>query len=181
METKRGRPRKYDYKELEEITEGVGSRAKTIRGRQNLELANTAFQIIYMTVNDGGLPDERRAELQALLDNMRPSVFAELGRFVGVETDEDAEEAVRKFWEAVYFLVDHPEMPAKKAIRYLRRLRLGGGDDVQTWKALYHALLKAVNEHAERYPDLDRDGVLLALEMTVASCEESKYWEAASE
>jgi hypothetical protein len=181
METKRGRPRKYDYKELEQITEGVGSRAKTIRGRQNTEHAVQAYQIIRMTAEEGGLPDAERAKLRNLLDNTRPSVAAELGRFIGEEEDEDGEEGAMRFWEAVRFLADNPEMPAKKAIRYLRRLRLGGGNDADTWQALYGALVKVVNEYAERYPELDKDGVMLALEMTVQSCEESKYGEAASE
>jgi hypothetical protein len=177
METKRGRPRKYDYKQLEAITEGVGSRAKTTRGRQNIELANRAFEIIHFTLELGDVPDERRVAFRNLLDNLRPSVFAELGRFVG----EDSEEEMMRFWDGVHFLMDNPEMPAKKAIRLLRRHRLGGGGEASIIFALHNALLRVVNEHLERYPDLDRESVETALELTLEACETLQYSEAASE
>jgi hypothetical protein len=159
---KRGRPRKYDYKELEEIAEVVGARAKTIRGRQDMHHAVQAYQILQGTLEQGGLPEAQRAKLRNLLDNMRPSVAAELGRFVG----EDSDEEIMKFWQAAHFLMDHPELPAKRAIRMLRRVRLGGGGDEYTGVALVDALCTVIDQYLERYPELGRESIEVALQMT---------------
>jgi hypothetical protein len=178
MAVKRGRPRKYDYEELEKATEVVGSRAKTVRGRQNVELAGRAYMAITKVRESPNIPEEDKEAFQRLLDNMRPSVFTELGRFM---EDEESEESIMKFGEGVKFLIANPDMSAKQAIRYLRRLRLGGGDALTTGRALHDALIRTINEYLERYPDLGQDEVLVALEITMNQCEKMGESEADSE
>ena len=132
--------------------------------------------VIVMAREDSNSSDKEKEWLQRLLDNMRPSVFAELGRCIG-ETDEDA----MRFWQCVAFLRDNPNISAKKAIRYIRRHRLGGGDDMDTRYALHDALVRVVNEYLERYPDLTPEHVEEALKVTLNQCKTMKVSEAASE
>jgi hypothetical protein len=177
MEQPRGRPRKYDYEQLEKFAAQV-SRAKTLRGRQDVDRAGHAAAVIMHAVQEGVVPEPQRTTMRELVDNMRPSVFAELGRFID---DDDSEEGAVLFWKAVHFLLENPEMSAKRTIRHLRRFRLGGGGDTDTSVALHHALMRAVIEHLERYPELDQDQVESALHLTLAQCRSLEIFAAASE
>jgi hypothetical protein len=174
----RGRPRKYDYEAMEEIAQI--SSAQTIRGKQNLELAAWAVHRLSVATHDPEFGEQSKQKVRSLLERIRPSVFSELGRFIEEEGGE-TEESIARFWEAVRFVADNPNMSARRTIRYLRRLRLGGGDDVHTMYALHDALIRTVNEYLERYPDLGRKGIHRALEITLKRCDTIGETEAGSE
>lgn len=71
----RGRPRKFDYSELDEI--GQRFNAKTRRGQQNHEYAGMAFHVIKMATEEHPSSLEK---FKPLLEKPRPTVLAELGR-----------------------------------------------------------------------------------------------------
>jgi hypothetical protein len=139
---KRGRPRKFDYTHLDEISQRFG--AKSRRGQQNHDYAMAAFFVLLET-------EGKAAELvKPLLDNMRPSVFAELGRCLEHENPT-------VFWRCVRYLADDPSVPAKKAIARIRRARLGQGEAHESPMRLESAIIGTINAHLARYPETPKD------------------------
>jgi hypothetical protein len=154
---KRGRPRKFDYARLDAIAQEFGP--KTRRGQQTHEYAIQAYSVLNLARDQG------QEELTPLLENVRPTVFAELGRCL--ELDD-----LTVFWSCVgYLLSDQP--PAKKAIATIRRARLGESKPYESPARLHSVLVKAINDHLARYPETDRMDLLTALDMTVDSVKKS--------
>jgi|SRR5215212_255621 len=141
---KRGRPRKFDYTELDGFSQEFG--VKSRRGQQNHAYAMQAY--ITLTLARGDAP-EKRAWIQPLLDEMRPSVFAELGRCLELEDPV-------VFWRCLVYLRDE-KPPAKKAIATIRRARLGQGEPHESPMRLESAIIRTINAHLARYPDTSRD------------------------
>jgi hypothetical protein len=160
---KRGRPRKFDYTEL--FDPMAPSNARTIRGRQNTEYALRAFHTL--TLAHGDAP-EKRAWVLPFLENMRPTVFAELGRCLELEDPT-------VFWRCVVYVRDQ-RPPAKKAIAVIRRERLGQGEPYKSPMRLHHAIIRTVNSHLHRHPDTSKDDIHKAL-FTVLEMVEEQFEE----
>jgi hypothetical protein len=156
---KRGRPRKFDYTHLDEIAQQFG--AKSRRGQQNHDCAMMAFHTLTMALEK---EPEHKEWVQPMLDNVRPTVFAELGRCL-----EDEDPLV--FWRGVLYLRDNPDVPAKKAMAAIRRIRLGESKPHESPVRLHQALIKTVNDHLARYPETRTKDILVALYMTEEAVE----------
>ncbi len=152
---KRGRPRKFDYTELDKLSQQFG--AKTRRGQQNYEYAGQAFLTIMLA------RDEGHEWVTPLLDHMRPSVMSELGRV----------EDPTVFWQCARFLVEN-DVSAKKAIATIRRARLGEPPDVLPRIRLHNVLIKTINDHLARYPDTTNKDILEALYVTSRAVSEGE-------
>jgi hypothetical protein len=135
---KRGRPRKFDYTELDKHSQQFGAWSR--RGQQNHEYAAQAYMTLFLTREEGA-PDW----IAPLLERVRPSVFAELGRCVELEDPT-------VFWQCARYLAEN-DVSAKKAIATIRRARLGEPPDVLPRIRLHSALIRTINEHLARYPD----------------------------
>jgi hypothetical protein len=166
VDKKRGRPRKFDYTKL--CDPASPSSARTIRGRQNTEYALQAFMTLTMARDE---KPEHREWIQPLLENMRPSVFAELGRCT--ELDDPT-----VFWKCVAYLRDNPSVSAKEAIAVIRRARLEEAEQMDSGLRLHDALIATINKHLARYPETEPRSVAAALRMTIQAVENM---EAASE
>ena len=153
---KRGRPRKFDYTELDKHSQRFG--ATTRRGQQNHEYAGQAYMTLFLVREEGG-PDW----IAPLLERVRPSVFAELGRCLELE-----DPAV--FWQCARYLAEN-DVSAKKAIATIRRARLGESESRESPVRLHQALIKTVNDHLARYPETRTKDILVALYMTEEAVE----------
>jgi hypothetical protein len=154
---KRGRPRKFDYTRLDKHSQQFG--AKTRRGQQNHEYAGQAYMTLFLVREEGG-PDW----IAPLLERVRPSVFAELGRCLEMEDPT-------VFWQCARYLAEN-DVSAKKAIAVIRRQRLGEPPDVLPRMRLHDALVRTINEHLARYPDTTDKQILEALFVTSKAVEE---------
>jgi hypothetical protein len=139
---KRGRPRKFDYTELDKHSRQFG--ATTRRGQQNHEYAGQAYMTLFLVSEEGG-PDW----IAPLLERVRPSVFAELGRCL--ELDDPT-----VFWQCARYLAEN-EVSAKKAIATIRRARLGQGEPLESPTRLESAIIGTINAHLARYPETPKD------------------------
>jgi hypothetical protein len=148
---KRGRPRKFDYTELDKHSQRFG--ARTRRGQQNHEYAGQAYMTLFFAYGESG-----HDWIAPLLERVRPSVFAELGRCLELEDST-------VFWQCARYLAEN-DVAAKKAIATIRRARLGELPDVLPRIRLHEALIRAINEHLARYPETTNEHILEALLVT---------------
>jgi|SRR5215208_2741531 len=156
---KRGRPRKFDYTELNQFSQMFGT--QSLRGQQNHQYAAEAYALLAEVHKEGG---PSVAWIAPLLETVRPSVFAELGRCLELE-----DPAV--FWQCARFLAENA-VPAKKAIAIIRHARLGEPPDVLPDIRLHEALIRTINDHLARYPDTTNEHILEALAVTWGAVED---------
>jgi hypothetical protein len=158
----RGRPRKYDYEALDEIQEFFGT--TTRRGQQNHYYGNLAFQLIGQAVEEK--PD--MAPFVGVLvgeENIRPTVLAELGRILDSTDDNELIGA------AVRYAAENTETPAKRVVATLRSMRLGEPPDVIPRIRLHKALIRTINDHLARYPNMTNRDIEEALIITEGAVE----------
>jgi hypothetical protein len=143
---KRGRPRKFDYTELDKLSQQFGANSR--RGQQNLEYAMQAFMTLTLACDES---NPNRDRVQSPLGNRRPSVFAELGRCLDLDNP-------MVFWRCAAYLRDE-KPPAKKAIATIRRARLGQGEPHESPMRLESAIIGTINAHLARYPATPKDHI----------------------
>jgi hypothetical protein len=155
--TKRGRPRKHDYEELDRIQEELGP--QTRRGQQNHKYAHLAWSILTEVHEQGNHP-----WIAPLLERVRPSVLAELGRCVEFEDPTI-------FWQYAQYVAEN-DVSAKKAVAIIRHARLGEPPGVAAKVRLHKALIRTINDHLGRYPATTNQDIVEALIITQGAVEE---------